>query len=156
MSIAIGQSAPDFTLFTSDKKEFTLSTLKGKNVVLLFFPQAFTGTCTEELCHMRDNLSVYESMNAEIVGISVDSVFTLGKWKDEEKFGFTLCSDFNKEVSRLYHVIYEDWIFGMKGVSMRAAFAIDSAGVVRYSELVENPGNLPDLAALKAAVAELG
>jgi peroxiredoxin len=156
MSIAIGQNAPDFTLFTSDKKELTLSSLKGKNVVLLFFPQAFTGTCTEELCHMRDNLSVYDSLNAEIIGISVDSVFTLGKWKDDEKFGFTLCSDFNKEVSRLYGVIYENWIFGMKGVSMRAVVVIDAEGTVRYTEVVENPGNLPDLAALKSAVEQLG
>lgn len=105
---------------------------------------------------MRDNLSVYDSLSAEIIGISVDSVFTLGKWKDDEKFGFTLCSDFNKEVSRLYGVIYENWIFGMKGVSMRAVFVIDAEGTVRYTEVVENPGNLPDLAALKSAVEQLG
>lgn len=104
---------------------------------------------------MRDNLNDYTELNAEIIGISVDSVFTLGKWMDDEKFGFTLCSDFNKEVSRMYEVIYENWIFGMKGVSMRAAYVIDAEGSVRYCEVVENPGNLPDLAALKAAVEQL-
>lgn len=155
MTLSVGHSAPEFTLFNDQKKEISLADYHGKNVVLLFVPQAFTGVCTAELCQMRDSLNDYNNMNAEILAVSVDSVFTLEKWKKDEGFNFNLLSDFNKEVSRAYGSIYEEWIFGMKGVSKRSAFVIDKDGVIRYAEVLENPGEMPNLQAVKDTVAAL-
>ena len=107
MPLEIGQQAPDFTLFDSDKKEITLSELKGKPVLLLFFPLAFTSTCTTELCSVRDNIGWYNNINAKVFGISVDALQTLAKFKEDQQLNFTLLSDFNKDVSRLYESIYE-------------------------------------------------
>jgi peroxiredoxin len=151
----IGQQAPDFSLFSADKQKVSLSDFKGKNVVLLFFPQAFTGVCTEELCSVRDNLSQYESLNAQVLGISVDSVFTLGKFRDEQKYNFPLLSDFNKEVSAAYGALYESWILDMKGVSKRSAFVIDKEGIIRYAEVLENPGLQPDFQAINNTLSSL-
>jgi len=144
MSATIGQLAPDFSLFDSNKNKVTLSELKGKNIVLFFFPQAFTGVCTQQVCTARDNMSQYEKVNATVLGISVDSVFTLAKFKETENLNFPLLSDFNKEVSRAYGSLYEEWILDMKGLSKRAAFVIDASGTIQYAEVLENPGNLPD------------
>jgi peroxiredoxin len=116
MSIQIGQAAPDFTLFDSDKNPVKLSEQKGNNVLLLFFPQAFTSVCTKELCAVRDNIALYNNANAKVFGISVDSVFTLAKFKEEQQFNFPLLSDFNNEVSGNFETIYKDWILNMKGV----------------------------------------
>ncbi len=153
MSITVGQQAPDFSLYNTEKKEIKLSDLKGKKVVIHFFPQAFTGTCTTQLCTMRDNLNYYTNLNAEVLGISVDSVFTLAKFKETESYNFNLLSDFNKEVSRSYGAIYEDWILGMKGVAKRAAFVIDENGIVKYAEVLESAGDLPDFNKIAEAVA---
>ena len=101
MALQIGDKAPDFKLYNSDKQEVSLSDYKGKNVVILFFPLAFTGVCTAELCEMRDNIASYSNLNAEILGISVDSLFTLEKFKAEQKLPYNLLSDFNKETSSL-------------------------------------------------------
>ncbi len=155
MTLSIGQAAPNFTLFNDQKKEVSLSDFRGKNVVLLFVPQAFTGVCTAELCQMRDNYQDYTDLNAEILSVSVDSVFTLEKWKKDEGFNFNLLSDFNKEVSRAYGSLYEEWIFGMKGVAKRSAFVIDKEGIIRYAEVLENPGEMPNLQAVKDTVASL-
>jgi glutaredoxin-dependent peroxiredoxin len=155
MSIQIGQIAPDFKLFTSDKKEVSLHDFKGKNVVLLFFPQAFTSVCTAELCEMRDNMSHYEALNAEILGISVDSVFTLAKFKEEQQYNFSLLSDFNKDVSAAYGALYEVFAFGMKGVSRRAAFVIDADGIVRHAEVLESAGDMPNFSTLNAVLGGL-
>src|SRR5580658_8779485 len=106
-SIQVGQQAPDFTLYDSDKQKVTLSDYKGKNVLLLFFPQAFTGTCTKELCSTRDNIALYNAVNAQVLGISVDSVFTLAKYKEDQNLNFPLLSDFNKTVSTAYGAIYD-------------------------------------------------
>ena len=156
MAIQIGQLAPDFTLFSDEKKSIQLSDYKGKNVVLLFFPQAFTGTCTAELCEMRDNLAKYEALNAQIVGISVDSVFTLAEYKASQSYNFPLLSDFNKEVSTAYDTIYEVFpAFGMKGVSKRSAFVVDKEGIIRHTEVLENPGDMPNFKALNDLLATL-
>ncbi len=152
MAITIGQAAPDFTLHDSDKNKVTLSELKGKNVVLLFFPQAFTGVCTKELCSIRDGISAYNDVNAQVYGISVDSVFTLAKFKELEGYNFPLLSDFNKTVSEQYDTIYHDWILDMKGVSKRSAFVIDKDGIVRYAEVLESAGDLPNFEAVMAAL----
>ena len=143
MAIQIGEPAPDFTLYSSDRQPVTLSGQKGKNVLLLFFPLAFTSVCTAELCSVRDNLQVYQHLDAEPFGISVDSTATLNKFKEDQNLNFTLLSDFNKEVSRAYDAIYEEWGFGMKGVAKRAAFIIDKDGVVQYAEVLENAGEQP-------------
>src|SRR5574343_328766 len=153
MSIKVGQEAPDFSLYNTEKKEVKLSDLRGKKVIIHFFPQAFTGTCTTQLCTMRDNLNYYTNLNAVVLGISVDSIFTLAKFKEVESYNFDLLSDFNKEVSRLYGSIYEDWILNMKGVSKRAAFVIDENGIVTYAEVLESAGDLPDFSKIEAAVA---
>src|SRR5687768_8106373 len=149
MALSIGDKAPDFTLYSSEKQPVTLSSFKGRPVVLLFFPQAFTGTCTKELCGMRDNMNVYNDLDAEILAISVDSPYTLAKWKELEGFNFTMLSDFNKEVSRLYGSIYEDWNMGMKGVSKRSVFVIDGEGIIRHTEVLENAGDMPRMEAIK-------
>jgi glutaredoxin-dependent peroxiredoxin len=149
MTIQIGQTAPDFALFNSDKNKVSLADQKGKNVVLLFFPQAFTGVCTKELCGVRDNIAQYNNADAEVFGISVDSVFTLGKFKEEQGFNFPLLSDFNKEVSAAYGALYQDWILDMKGVSKRSAFIIDKQGVVRYAEVLESAGDVPNFDAIQ-------
>lgn len=152
MSIQVGQKAPDFTLFSSEKEAVTLSSYTGKTVVLLFYPQAFTGTCTTELCTIRDNMAIYNNTAVDTLAISVDSVFTLAKFKDEQHFNFKLLSDFNKEVSRLYDVCIEEWIFGMKGVSNRAAFVIDGNGAVVYKEICASVGDLPSFENIQAAI----
>ena len=148
-SIQIGQQAPDFTLFDSDKQKVALSDYKGKNVLLLFFPQAFTGTCTKELCSTRDNIALYNSANAQVFGISVDSVFTLAKFKEEQHLNFPLLSDFNKTVSAAYGSLYDSFVFDMKGVSKRSAFVLDKQGIVRYAEVLEAATDLPDFSAIQ-------
>jgi glutaredoxin-dependent peroxiredoxin len=154
-NIQIGAPAPDFTLYDSDKKKISLSDYKGKNVLLLFFPQAFTGTCTKELCSTRDNIALYNQANAQVFAISVDSVFTLGKYKEEQQLNFPLLSDFNKEISTAYGSLYESFAFDMKGVSKRSAFVIDKEGIVRYAEVLEKATDLPDFTAIQKTLAEL-
>src|SRR5436190_23013480 len=108
MKIKPGQQAPDFSLYDSDKSKITPSELKGQNILLLFFPAAFTGTCTKELCSVRDNISLYNQINAKVFGISVDMVYSLAKYKNEQNLNFSLLSDFNKEVSTAYGCLYEN------------------------------------------------
>ena len=144
MNIEVGRQAPDFTLHASDKTEVSLSAQKGSNVLLLFFPLAFTGVCTKELCNVRDNIAAYNSANAKVFGISVDSTYTLAKYKEEQNLNFTLLSDFNKDVSELYGAIYDAFGGWMKGVSKRSAFVIDKEGIVQYAEVLESAGDLPD------------
>ncbi|MDA9774589.1 redoxin domain-containing protein, partial [Saprospiraceae bacterium] len=116
MNLTKGDKAPDFSLYSSEKKEIKLEDYKGKNLVILFFPLAFTGVCTTELCSIRDNYSKYESLNAEVVGISVDSLFVLEKYKEQENYNFELLSDFNRDVSRSYGALYDNFVLGMKEV----------------------------------------
>ena len=144
MKIAIGQPAPDFTLFDSEKKQVTLSELKGHNILLLFFPLAFTSTCTKELCLVRDHIAWYNDADAKVFGISVDALHTLAKYKEDQHLNFTLLSDFNKDVSRLYDSIYEMFGYNMKGVSKRSAFVIDKSGIVRYAEVLDNASEVPN------------
>jgi peroxiredoxin len=144
MKIEIGQAAPGFTLYDSAKNKITLSDQRPQNVLLLFFPLAFTSTCTAELCSVRDNISFYNNANAKVFGISVDSLHTLAKYKAEQNLNFSLLSDFNKEVSTAYGSIYEIFSYNMKGVSKRSAFVIDKKGIVRYAEVLENASEQPN------------
>ncbi|MEE9438711.1 MAG: redoxin domain-containing protein [Saprospiraceae bacterium] len=155
MTIKNGDKAPTFVLRASDLSEISLTDFNNKNVVILFFPLAFTGVCTAELCSMRDDIATYEGLNAEILAISVDSPFVLAKFKEEQKLNFTLLSDFNKEVSRAYGALYEDFVLGLKEVSKRAAFVLDKNGVIRYAEVLENAQNLPTFSAVKETLDQL-
>jgi len=152
MSLQSGQPAPQFTLVSSALKEVSLSDFKGKKVILHFFPMAFTGTCTTQLCTMRDNFGYYDGLNAVILGISVDSPFTLAKFKEENQYQFELLSDFNKEVSAAYGALYAEFFFGLKGVSKRAAFVIDENQNIVYAEVLEVATDLPDFTAIAKAV----
>lgn len=155
MSITLGQQAPNFTLRDTEKNEVSLSQYADKKVVLVFFPLAFTGVCTTELCSLRDSIATYNQLNAEVIGISVDSLFTLDKFKQEQSLNFTLLSDFNKEVSTAYGCLYENFVLDMKGVSKRSAFVIDAQGAVQYAEVLESAGDLPNFEAIQACLATL-
>ena len=155
MKIECGQKAPDFALYNSERKKVTLSDLRGKNVVLLFFPFAFTSVCTKELCSVRDNIGYYEKLNAEVFGISVDSHYTLARYKQDQNINFDLLSDFNKEVSAAYGSIYEKFGLEMKGVSKRSAFVIDKDGIVRYAEVLENSGETPNFSNIESTLSSL-
>jgi peroxiredoxin len=149
MTLEIGSVAPDFTLKASDKTDVSLSDYKGKNVVVLFFPLAFTGVCTAELCSVRDSKSDYDALDAEVVAISVDSLFTLDKFKQEQGYNFPLLSDWNKDISASYGALYDEFVLGMKGVSKRSAFVVDKNGIIRYAEVLESAGDLPNFAAIQ-------
>ena len=156
MSIQAGAVAPQFSLFDTDKNKVSLADQEGKNVVVLFFPLAFTGVCTAELCNVRDNIALYNNTNAIVFGVSVDSLFSLGKFRDEQNLNFQLLSDFNKEAASAYGVLYETFpAFEMQGVSKRAAFVIDKEGVVRYAEVCPTPGDLPNFEAIQQTLNSL-
>lgn len=156
MRIQAGQVAPDFLLFDTDKNKVSLADQKGSNVVILFFPLAFTGVCTAELCNVRDNIALYNNTHAKVFGVSVDSLFTLGKFKAEQNLNFPLLSDFNKEASKAYDVLYDIFpAFDMQGVSKRAAFVLDRDGVIRYAEICATPGELPNFAAIQETLSGL-
>ncbi|MBC7887201.1 MAG: redoxin domain-containing protein [Ferruginibacter sp.] len=150
MAVLIGQAAPEFSLYNSDKNKINLSDYKGKNVVLLFFPLAFTGVCTKELCTVRDNISFYNDTNAQVLGISVDSLYVLSKFGQEQHLNFPLLSDFNKNAAKAFDVLYELFpAFEMQGVSKRAVFVIDKEGIVQHMEICAAPGDLPDFDAIQ-------
>ena len=155
MTLPIGVDAPDFTLKTKNAEglqDVTLSSFKGEsNVVLLFFPFAFTGVCTEETCSVRDDLSSYEELDAKVLGISVDSPFAQEAMALKEGLNFPLLSDFNKTVSKAYGVLYEDFI-GFEGVSKRSAFVVSKNGAITLSWSSDDPKQLPDFEAIKNAL----
>ena len=155
MTIEIGQQAPDFTLYNTEKNKVSLADRRGQNVLILFFPLAFSGVCTAELCSMRDSMAMYNDMNADILGISVDSLFSLNRFKQDNNLQFELLSDFNKEVATLYGCLYESFVFEMRGVARRSAFVIDKEGVVRYAEVLESAGDLPNFEAIQACLKSL-
>jgi peroxiredoxin len=155
MKIETGQKAPGFSLYDSEKKKVDLEHLKGSKVLLLFFPLAFTRVCTKELCSIRDNISVYNTANAQVFGISVDSLYTLAKYKEDQRLNFSLLSDFNKEASLAYGSLYKRFSYEMKNVSKRAAFVIDRDGFVRYAEVLEKAEDLPDFDAIQQVLTGL-
>ena len=155
MALQIGDKAPSFQLFNTDKQSIFLDDYAGKNVVLLFFPLAFTGVCTTELCNMRDDIASYKNVDAHVAAISVDSIFTLAKFRAEQNLNFPLLSDFNKEAATAYGAIYDEFVFGMKGVAKRAAFVVDGNGVIQYAEVLASAGDLPNFEAIKATLANL-
>jgi peroxiredoxin len=152
MALTIGQKAPGFELPDTDKNIVKLDSLKGKNVVLLFFPAAFTGVCTKELCQTRDELSLYNNVNAQVYGVSVDMPFTLAKFKEANQLNFPLLSDFNKDAITAYGCKYDSWIMGLKGVAKRASFVIDKEGNIRFAQVLENASDYPDFDGIKKAL----
>jgi len=155
MPLSIGETAPDFSLFDTNKKIVTLSSFRGKTVVLLFFPLAFSSICTKEMCEMGSEYAYYEEMNAEIIAVSVDSLYTNKKFKEINQLGFTLLSDFNKEVAEIYDVLDNNFAFGYRGVSKRASFVIDPAGIIVFAEVLPSPGDYTDMSQLKQTVMNL-
>ncbi len=156
MPIAVGSKAPDFTLKTKAAdglKDVKLSDNFGKKqTVLLFFPLAFTGVCTQEMCDQTSGLGEYEKLGANVIGISVDSPFTQEAWAKANKIGITLVSDLNKETTKAYGVLFP-MLAGVGDTSARAAFVIGKDGVVKYAEQTATPKDLPNFAAVKAALA---
>ena len=143
MAIDVGMQAPDFTLMNHDRQRVTLSEQRGKPVVLAFFPAAFSSVCTKELCTFRDSLARLNQAKAQVYGISVDTFFALKAFHDDQKLTFPLLSDFNKQAIRDYGVFNDDMI-GLKGIAKRAVFVIDSDGIVRHREVLEDARNEPD------------
>ena len=158
MPIAVGSKAPDFTLkrkTAAGLEDVTLSANFGsKNTVLLFFPLAFTGVCTQELCDITAGLSQYGSMNADVIAISVDRPFAQEDWANHHKITIRIASDLNKTVTQAYDVVFPN-LAGIGDTSARAAFVIDKAGVVRYAEQTPTPKDLPNFEAVKATLATL-
>jgi peroxiredoxin len=158
MAIPIGSKAPDFTLKSKSAAglaDVKLSDNFGKqNTLLLFFPLAFTGVCTQEMCDITAGLNAYAGLNAEVIGVSVDSPFAQEAWAQKEKIGIKLASDLNKQTAEAYGVLLPDLI-GLGAVSARAAFVIDKQGVVQYSEQTATVKDLPNFVAIKAALEKL-
>jgi len=156
MALTIGDKAPTFSLTSDTKETVSLTDYQGKNVVILFFPLAFTGVCTDELCTIRDEKSEYEALDAEVVGISIDSPFVLEEFKKQQKYNMPLLSDFNREASMAYDTLYDTFVLGMNKVSKRSAFVVDKKGIIKYAEVLESAGDLPNFAAIKETLSKLG
>ena len=152
MAISVGTKAPDFTLKSKNAEgvsDISLSSNIGqKNTVILFFPLAFTGVCTTELCDVTAGLGQYSDLNADVIGISVDSPFAQEAWAQKENIGITLASDLNKKTAADYGVLLDD-LLGFGATSARAAFVVDKDGVVQYSEQTPTPKDLPNYDAIK-------
>ena len=163
MALKVGDKAPDFELTTKSAegpKKIKLSGNFGKkNTVLLFFPMAFTGVCTKEMCEVSQGLGAYSGLNADVLGISGDNPFAQGAWAEKEKITVPLLSDYEHKVARAYGIAYDSFLpqknLGMSGVAKRSAFVIDKQGVVRYAESSDDPGQLPNFDQIKAALAQL-
>lgn len=155
MSVQLNHKAPDFTTKACDGEkieDFTLSKELGKeNIVLAFFPLAFSPVCTTEMCSFRDSIAQFNSLKARVFGISVDSPFTLNAFIKANNLQFKLLTDFNKEISRAYGVLHED-LMGLKGVAKRSVFVLDKNGVVRYRWVSDDPRQLPDFEAIRTAL----
>ena len=154
-NVAEGTKAPDFTLPDQDRAPVTLSEeLKKGPVVLAFFPGAFSGTCTNEMCTFRDSMADLDRASARVIGVSTDTFFTLKAWADAQHFAFPLLSDYNKTVIEQYGVVNPDMI-GLKNIAKRAVFVIDRGGVVRYREVLDDARNEPDYEKVRDAIGRL-
>ncbi len=150
MTLTLGEIAPEFSLFSSEHKKVNLTDYRGQNVVILFFPLAFTRVCTAELCTIRDEKSEYDTLNAQVLGISVNEEKDLERFKSEQNYNFTLLSDIKKEVCAEYGAYFFD-----HGVSKRATFIVDENGILRHAEILENSRDLPDFITLKKILTDL-
>ena len=155
MAAEVGSKAPEFTLVNQDREAVKLSDQIGSGaIVLAFFPGAFSRVCTQEMCTLRDSMSQLKSLGAKVYGISTDTFFALKAWGDQEKLGFPLLSDYNKEAIKAYDVVNPDMV-GLKNIAKRAVIVIDKSGVIRYREALDDARNEPDYARLKEALGKL-
>ena len=158
MAIPVGSKAPDFNLKSKQASglvDVKLSDNFGKkNTVVLFFPLAFTGVCTQEMCDITAGLGAYKNVNADVIGVSVDSPFAQEAWAQKEKIGITLASDLNKKTAEAFGTLLPD-LLGLGAVSARAAFVIDKNGVIQYSEQTPSPKELPNFNAIKETLNKL-
>jgi peroxiredoxin len=156
MAIKVGDTAPDFSLFDTDRKERTLKEFAGKPVVLAFYPGAFTGVCQKELCTFRDSMNEFKRFNAQVVGISVDSPFANAAFASQNELSYPILCDYTRSASKAYGGVHEDFA-GLKGysASKRAVYVVGANGKVAYAWVTENPGNEPPYAEIQAALAAL-
>ena len=155
MAAEVGSKAPDFTLVNQDREPVKLSDQIGKeNIVLAFFPGAFSGVCTKEMCTLRDSMAQLNGLGAKVFGISTDTFFTLKAWGDQQKLGFPLLSDYNKEAIKAFDVVNPDMV-GLKNIAKRSVIVLDKGGIVRYREVLDDARNEPDYAKLKDALGTL-
>ena len=155
MAFQTGDKASNFNLYNSDKQQVSLEGLRGKNVLLHFYPLAFTGTCTKQLCNARDNMEVYTKLNCVVLGISIDTPHSLKVFKEQQGFTFDLLSDFDKKTIRDYDMYIDDFGLNMHGVSKRGAFLIDIEGIIRYAEVCNELTDQPDYSAIKETLEKL-
>ncbi len=153
--LKVGDKVPVFSLMDTERNEFTNANIEGKITLFLFFPAAFTSTCTTELCSVRDDIARYQNLNVQVFGISTDALFTLKKYKEDQQLNFELLSDFNKEVSRSFDSLYEVFKYNMKGVSKRSSIIIDGSGIIQYVEILENASHVPDFNLINQKLEEL-
>lgn len=153
--LKVGDKVPVFSLMDTERNEFTNANIDGKITLFLFFPAAFTSTCTTELCSIRDDIARYQNLKVQVFGISTDALFTLKKYKEDQQLNFELLSDFNKEVSRSFDSLYEVFKYNMKGVSKRSAIIIDEKGIIQYIEILENASHVPDFNLINRKLEEI-
>jgi peroxiredoxin len=152
-TLKVGDKAPDFKLVDVDKNVVSLSDFRGKNVILFFFPMAWTGTCTKEMCTVQEDYKAYEDSGAVVLGVSVDSHLALQHFKKEYNLNnVILLSDFNKEAIKAYDVVHPEFLIGYKDVARRSTFVIDKGGVVRFTEVLAQQGDFPNMEAVKGVV----
>ncbi len=156
MAVEIGKKAPNFKLYDTDRKERSLSEFSGKKVVLAFYPGAFTGVCTKEMCSFRDSMSKFNNVNAQVIGVSVDPPFSNKAFADQNKLNFPVLSDYNRQAVKAYDAYHENFL-GLGGytAAKRAVFVIDKDGVVRYRWVSDNPGVEPNYDEVLKAVESL-
>lgn len=153
--LTIGSKAPAFSVVDSEKQPFNNETIAGKRTLILFFPAAFSGGCTKEMCMVRDEFAQYQQLNTNIVGVSTDTPFALAKFKEDQGYKFTMASDYNKAMCSAFEAQYDEFILGMKGVARRAAFVIDVDGTIQYAEVLESAGDMPNFDAIKQTLEKL-
>ncbi|MBI3786839.1 MAG: peroxiredoxin [Ignavibacteriales bacterium] len=156
MSLKVGDKAPDFTLYDADKKPRSLQEFAGKKTVLAFFPGAFTGVCTKEMCALRDSLNNFNSLNAQVVGVSVDSPFSNKAFATQNNLQFPLLSDFSRSTLKAYDIVHNDFA-GLMGypVAKRSVFVLDKEGIIRYLWVSENPGVEPNYQEITKALSTI-
>ena len=153
MAVEVGSTAPNFTLYDTDKNRRSLAEFKGKNVVLAFFPGAFTGLCTKEMCTFQDDLKQFDSLNCQVIGITVDSPFAQKEWTDKNNIDYPFLSDFNRQVVSEYDLTFQN-LAGLEGYvsANRAVVVVDPEGIVKYKWIAPNPGVEPDYDEIRTAV----
>lgn len=156
MAVQVGQVAPDATLINADRKATKLSALRGQPTVLVFFPGAFTGVCTKEMCTFRDSIGKFNSLRAQVVGISIDSPFAQKAFADQNKLNFTLLSDFSRQAVRAFEIEDPNFVGGLlPGVAKRSVFVLDKDGKVVYKWVSDDATIEPPYAEVEAAVAKI-